>query len=225
MLDARLIAFIGIALVLTLTPGADTMLVVRSVLARGPRAGVATTLGICTGLFVHATASALGLSIFLMRSATAFQMIKAAGALYLAYLGARSLWSAWKGGEGAFGAIEGDSVDLAAAEDRVGSGGLTSGDSRDFRDGLLCNVLNPKVAVFYLAFLPQFISPGDPVFAKSILMASIHFAMGIVWLTALSIGLGRIRPLLARSSVRRGLEATTGALLVAFAARLAFEAR
>ena len=224
MLSAH-IAFIGIALVLTLTPGADTMLVIRSVLARGPRSGVATTLGICSGLFVHATASALGLSLFLAQSPVAFQAVKVAGALYLAYLGARSLWSALKDEGGAFGAIEGDAADLAASESRAGSVGTLAHDRRAFLDGLLCNVLNPKVAIFYLAFLPQFISPGDPVLAKSVLMASIHFALGLVWLTALSFGLGRLRPVLARPTVRRALEATTGTLLVGFGLRLALERR
>jgi threonine/homoserine/homoserine lactone efflux protein len=230
-----MIAFLGIALALTLTPGADTMLVVRSVLARGPREGVATALGICSGLFVHATASALGLSVFLMRSATAFEVVKTAGAAYLAYLGARSLYSAWKGGGGAFDAVEGESADVTSGGLAVagidGAQGPAVEHAADgwrlpaYRDGLVCNILNPKVAVFYLAFLPQFISPGDPVFATSMMLAAVHFTMGFVWLVVVSYGLGRIRPLLVKPRVRRGLEATTGALLVGFGLKLALSKR
>ena len=225
MLDARLLAFIGVVAALTLTPGADTMLVIRSVLARGPRAGIATSFGIGSGLFVHATASALGLSLFLMRSPAVFQVVKAIGAAYLAYLGARSLWSAWKGTGDTFGVIAGDDGDLAASEQRAGTSGSWAHDQRAFLDGLLCNVLNPKVAVFYLAFLPQFIAPGDPVFAKSVLMAAIHFTLGMAWLTTVSLGLASVRPLLEKPAVRRWLEATTGALLVGFGLRLALERR
>jgi len=220
--NSQLIAFTTVALMLTLTPGADTMLVIRSTLARGSRAGIATAVGIGAGLFVHATASALGLSLFLTRSAAAFQAVKALGALYLVYLGGRSFFNAWTGRGGAFSAIEGDTDDLVAAKERATSLGFAA-HRRAFANGFLCNVLNPKAAIFYLAFLPQFISPGQPVLATSILLASIHFALGIVWLSVVSLGLGRIRPLLTRGSVRRGLEATTGAVLVAFGMRLALD--
>lgn len=91
MFDSQIITFTGIAALLTLTPGADTMLVVRNVLSRGKEAGILSTIGICSGLFVHATLSALGLSIILVESATAFEVVKWAGAGYLIYLGIQSL--------------------------------------------------------------------------------------------------------------------------------------
>lgn len=214
MIDHQILAFTGIAAILTLTPGADTMLVMRNVLTRGQRAGILTTVGICSGLFFHATLSALGLSLILVRSAAVFEMVKLIGACYLIFLGGQSLWRALH-----HGAIKISDTDegtiIKQKRER----------SRSVIEGLLSNVLNPKVAIFYLAFLPQFISPGDSVLAKSVLLAGIHFTLGIVWLSLVTIFLGRMRALLTRPRVQRAIEATTGAVLIAFGARLALERR
>src|SRR5712691_12968511 len=94
MVDAQVVTFICVAAALTLTPGADTMLVVRNVLRGGRRDGIVTTFGICFGLFVHATLSAVGVSVILMHSATAFHVMKLVGAGYLLWLGVQSLWGA-----------------------------------------------------------------------------------------------------------------------------------
>lgn len=206
MLDARVLAFAGIAALLTLTPGADTMLVIRSALVRGRRAGLLTVLGIGTGLFVHATLSAVGLSVILVRSARAFEVVKLAGALYLVWLGVQALRSAARGAPAAEGAPE-------------------VGARRAFAEGLLTNVLNPKVAVFYLAFLPQFIGPGDPVLAKSILLAGIHFVEGLVWLSLVTVFVARLRPVLQRPRVQRSLEAASGLAFVGFGVKLALSRR
>jgi len=215
--DPQILTFIGVALVLTLTPGADTMLVMRNVLARGARAGIMTTLGICSGLFVHATLSALGLSFILVRSATAFEVVKFVGACYLIFLGLRSLWQLLRTHRHV---AEGE-----AAIDEQPSGQQKAGALRSFREGLLTNILNPKVAIFYLAFLPQFMHKGDPVLAKSLLLAAIHFTLGVLWLSLVAIFLGRVRVFVTRPSVRRGLEAVTGSVLIAFGIRLALTQR
>lgn len=218
MIDSRLIAFAGLALVLVLTPGANVMLVIRSTLGGGPRAGVATALGIALGHFVHASASALGLSLLLRTSDVAFTVMKVAGATYLAYLGVRSFMAAWRGRTRTFDVVEGGEADVhSPAQPRR---------SRRFLvDGLLCNVLNPKVALFYLALLPQFIAPGGSVFGRSILLAGIHACISVSWQSALSLALGRIRPLLARPVIYRTLEALTGSLLVGLGVRLALANR
>lgn len=213
MIDNQVLAFTGIAAILTLTPGADTMLVMRSVVARGQRAGLLTTVGICSGLFFHATLSALGLSLILVRSATAFEIVKLIGAFYLIYLGGQSLWQAFRHGVRKLSTNEG-TVTKQKKE-----------WWQSFLEGLLTNVLNPKVAIFYLAFLPQFISPSDPVLAKSLLLAGIHFMLGIAWLSLVTMFLGRVRGFLIRPRVQRTIEATTGAVLIAFGARLAMERR
>jgi RhtB (resistance to homoserine/threonine) family protein len=212
-LDARYFAFAGIAAVLTITPGADMALVAKNAFTRGRRASFATIVGICSGLIVHATASALGLSVIVARSARAFAAIKWAGALYLFYLGLSGLWRA----------IRGKPV-IATAITETGE------DSKrawwtGFGEGLVTNLLNPKVVLFYLTFLPQFIAPGDPVLRVSLLLASVHIAMGFVWLTAYSAALRKLNAAMSRSSVRRALEAATGGLLVAIGVRLAFAKR
>ena len=210
MIDSQVISFTLAAAVLTLVPGQDTMLVVRNVLRGGRGDGVITTFGICTGLFIHATLSALGVSIVLMRSATAFQVVKAAGACYLAWLGIRSLVEAVRGGHYPVKPEHELSTDVASPQ-------------RCFAEGFLSNVLNPKTAVFYLAFLPQFIRPTDPVLQKSLLLASIHYVEGIVWLVVVSVAVDRMRKLLMAPMVRRWLDGICGAVFVGFGLRLALQ--
>ena len=210
MIDSQVLAFTFIAAALTLSPGPDTMLVVRNVLRGGRRDGVVTTFGICTGLFLHASLSALGVSMILIHSATAFHMVKFAGACYLVWLGVQSLYSAVRTPD--------DSGDKQA---RVASAGVSP--RQCFLEGLLTNVLNPKVAVFYLAFLPQFIGPTDPVFAKSLLLAGIHYTEGIIWLVALSSMLHHMRRFILKTAARRWLDGLCGTVLVGLGARLALE--
>jgi RhtB (resistance to homoserine/threonine) family protein len=207
--DPQVLAFAVVAAVLTITPGADTMLVLRNVIARGRGAGLMTTLGICTGVFVHAALSALGLSVILVRSATAFEVVKLLGAVYLVYLGAQSIRAAMRTPPGG-----------AAAEHRRER---LRWRRHSALQGFLTNILNPKVAVFYVAFLPQFINPGDWVLAKSLLLAGIHWMEGIVWLTALSLFVGRMRGWITDGRVRRAIEATSGGIMIAFGVRLAVE--
>jgi RhtB (resistance to homoserine/threonine) family protein len=210
MVDSQVIAFTFVAAVLTLTPGADTMLVVRNVLRGGRHDGVVTTFGICAGLFMHAMLSALGVSVILMHSATAFHSVKFAGACYLVWLGGQALYSAVRGER-----------HPAGSEHRVATDAVSW--QRCFLEGLLSNVLNPKVAMFYLAFLPQFIGPTDPVLQKSLLLAGIHYAEGILWLVAVSMVVDQTRRFFLRSRVRRWLDGVCGTLLIGFGVRLALE--
>src|SRR5258708_13507031 len=212
MIDSHVLAFTGIVFILTITPGADTMLVLRSVLAYGRRAGLFSALGICNGLLIHATLSALGLSLLLVRSATAFEIVKFAGACYLIFLGVQSVWRVLRQPAEPMNINADNGLPVQSRQAR-----------RSYVDGLLTNLLNPKVAIFYLTFLPQFISPGDPVLAKSLLLASIHLAMGLVWLSAVSLFVGRMRTMFTRADVRRGLEAFTGVILIGLGLRLALE--
>ena len=211
MIDTQVVTFTLIAAVLTITPGADTMLVVRNVLRGGRRDGVVTTLGICLGLFVHATLSAVGVSVILMQSATTFQVVKLAGACYLVWLGIQSLSGAAR------------ATGVADAERDVTAAVVSP--QRCFVEGMLGNLLNPKVAVFYLAFLPQFIGPTDPVLRKSLLLASIHYVEGVLWLVVVSVAVDRMRRFFIRSAIRRWLDGVCGALLVGFGVRLALARR
>lgn len=179
-------------------------LVAKVTLQEGKRAAFFTSLGISCGLPVHAAASALGLSVILSTSATAFTVVKIAGALYLGYLGVQSIRHA-----GRPVAV----TPAARARSRRNA----------FAQGFLNNVLNPKVALFYLTFLPQFIEPGDPLLLKALLLAGIHVALGIVWLTTYAYAIDRVGKLI--QGARVWLERVTGAVLVALAVRLAFERR
>lgn len=208
--DPQLLSFCVFALILTLTPGADTLLVIRSVLGGDVRSGVVTTAGICSGLFFHALLSALGVSLILMASATLYGLLKLAGACYLGWLGLSSLRSA----------LRTPVADAVATQHR-----RPRSLRRSFVEGVLSNVFNPKAVVFYLAFLPQFIRPQDPVLLKSLLLAGIHFSMAFVWLCLLSLLLDRFRHLLLSSALHRWLEGVCGTLLLGLGARLVMERR
>jgi threonine/homoserine/homoserine lactone efflux protein len=212
--DPRLFAFVGVAALLTILPGADMALVTRNVLALGRRRTMLTILGICAGCVIHATASALGISAILATSATAYNVVKTIGAAYLVWIGIQSIRGAAR----------------PAPDPAKGSGGraaapASTGNLGAFLQGFLTNVLNPKVAIFYLTFLPQFISPGEPVLTRSLMLASIHIALGLVWLTAYAWFIDRLGAVLTRPTVKAWLERVTGGMLVALGARLAWERR
>jgi RhtB (resistance to homoserine/threonine) family protein len=210
LLDPQVLAFALVAALMTISPGADTFLVVRNTLRGGRGDGWATVVGICSGLFVHALLSALGVSAILAHSASAFLALKMAGAAYLAWLGFQSLR----------GAARGPAV---TAPSDVPP--LRAPASRSFREGFLTNLLNPKVIVFYLALLPQFLSQGDAVLAKSLLLTAIHFAEGILWLGFVAWGVDRSRRFFLRPALRRWMDALCGTILVALGLRLAFAQR
>ena len=212
--DPRLFTFVGVAALLTILPGADMALVTRNVLAVGRRRTMGTIGGICSGCVLHATASALGLSVILATSATAFNVVKTIGAGYLIWIGVQSFRAA---------ASSGNASSSVEKTERVGV--PSAGWSSPFLQGFLTNILNPKVAVFYLTFLPQFITPGQPVLRRSLLLASIHIGMGFVWLTGYAWFVDRLGFVLTRPRVKARLERVTGAVLVALGARLAWEHR
>jgi RhtB (resistance to homoserine/threonine) family protein len=205
--DPRLYAFVGVAAILTILPGADMALVTRNVLVVGRRRTMLTIAGIAAGCVIHATASALGLSAILATSATAFDVVKTIGAAYLVWLGVQSIRDA--------GRPAAQPNAPSARSSRVGP----------FLQGFFTNVLNPKVAIFYLTFLPQFIGPGEPVFRRSLFLAGIHITMGVAWLTAYAWFVDQLGAVLTRPRVKAWLERVTGGLLIALGARLAWARR
>ena len=182
----------------------------RNALRGGRRDGFMTVLGITSGLYLHALLSALGVSAVLAHSATAFFVLKVAGAAYLAWLGVQSL----RTGLGRVPSAPPGKV-AAVQVPRL----------RSFREGLLTNLLNPKVIVFYLALLPQFMGPGDPVLAKSLLLAAIHCVEGILWLGFVAWAVDRSRRFFLKPALRRFLDALCGTVLIALGLRLAFAQR
>jgi threonine/homoserine/homoserine lactone efflux protein len=194
--------FLGVITLLTITPGADMAMVSRSVFLGGRGAAFATTLGIAAGCMIWAIASAAGVAAVLAASETAYDALRLVGAAYLVWLGVQSLLAARRGHED-------EPRPLAMAR------------QRPFRQGLLTNLFNPKIALFYTTFLPQFIGPGDPVLLLSVAMASVHIAMGIVWLSAYAWLLDRTIEAFSGSRVRRLLDAVTGVVLVGLGIRVA----
>lgn len=207
IVDPRLYAFVGVAAILTILPGADMALVTRNVLTIGRRRTMLTIVGIGSGCIVHATASALGLSAILATSATAFGVVKTIGAAYLVWLGVQSIRDARR-----------PTAQPAATTERRSHWG-------PFLQGFLTNVLNPKVAIFYLTFLPQFIAPNEPVFRRSLFLASIHIAMGFLWLATYAWFVDQLGAVLTRPRVKAWLERITGGVLIALGARLAWARR
>ena len=194
--------FLGVITLLTVTPGADMAMVARSVFLGGRRAAFGTTLGIAAGCMVWAIASAAGVAAVLAASETAYDALRLVGAAYLVWLGIQTL--------------------LAARSSRL-EHTQTARRARKspFRQGLLTNLFNPKIALFYTTFLPQFIRPGDPVLLLSMAMATVHIVLGIVWLTAYAWLLDRAVEAFKGSRLRRILDAVTGSVLVAIGLRVA----
>jgi threonine/homoserine/homoserine lactone efflux protein len=213
------LVFLGVITLLTITPGADMAMVARSVFMGGRRDAFATTLGIAAGCMAWAIASAAGVAAVLAASETAYDALRLVGAAYLVWLGGQSLWAAARGYAGGLG---GRTPRAGRTPPAKGSLPTASGSlRRPFRQGLLTNLFNPKIALFYTTFLPQFIDPGDSVLLLSIAMASVHIGLGLVWLSAYAWLLDRAVEAFKSSRIRRALDSVTGAVLVALGIRVA----
>ena len=205
-MDDRLIAFVGVSIAVVVIPGPDMALIARNVLRHGRSAGFATSVGVCTGILGWAVAAGLGVSTLLATSAAAFTALKLAGAAYLIYLGVTTLRGAH---------------DAPTTIDTDARPGLPA--HRAWSQGLLSSLLNPKLGVFFLTLLPQFITPGDSPGARSLQLAVIFDLIGLVWLLSYSAMLGAIGAGLARPGPRRFLRWLTGTILVGLGVRVALE--
>ena len=203
-MDDRLLAFVGVSLAVVLIPGPDMAFVARNVVRHGRRAGFATSFGICTGILGWAVAAGLGISTLLATSATAFTALKLGGAVYLVYLGISTLR-----GHG----------DPAAA----GANGTGLPAHRAWVQGLLSALLNPKLGVFFLTLLPQFVVPGEQAAVRMLQLAVLFDLIGLVWLLTYSTLLGAAGAVLDRPGPRRFMGWLTGTVLVGLGARVALE--
>lgn len=201
-------AYVLAITLLTISPGADTLLVVRNTARGGTVDGCVTSLGICLGLFFHATLSALGISMLLLKTEWAFVALKWAGALYLVWLGLGSLRRAVAG-------TREQSPEAAAVRY------LPAGYLQSLREGLLSNLLNPKTGLFYMALLPQFIDPAGSAFAQSMVLALLHFVLAMLWQCALAWVVARFRGAGIGERLKRLLNTLTGGVFVVLGAKLA----
>jgi threonine/homoserine/homoserine lactone efflux protein len=191
--------FILTSLVLIALPGPDQALIMRNALVGGRSAGVRTMLGGASGLTLHAGAAALGVSALLATSATAYATLKIVGIAYLAYLGVRMLLSSRRPGE---------------PEQAPRS-------TRWFSQGFVSNALNPKVALFFLTFVPQFLPDSGSTLPLALALSAIFAAIYLVWFSGLVAMIGLASDALRRPKVKAWTERVSGSALVAFGARLA----
>lgn len=208
-MDARFGAWIAVSAVLIVTPGPDTALVIRNALRSGARASSLTALGVGLGSLAWAVAAALGVALLLERSATAFTLLKLAGAAYLVYLGLRSLL--------------GDRRPKPAGGQPAPVGSALA-DRSALGQGLLNNLLNPKAGAFFVTILPQFVTPAD-VPSRLVLMMVAYEVMVVGWLVAYGAVVSRARRRLVGSRIQRWMERATGAVLLALGVRLVLERR
>ena len=211
-MDSSVLAFTGVAALMTISPGPDMALMLRNVLRAGQPVVLPTALGIITGLAVWAVASAVGIATLVATSTEAYASLRLVGGAYLAGLGLVALRHAARPHAGS--RRQASTAPAAVELNRSGA----------FRLGLLTNVTNPKVGVFYATLLPQFIPTGAPVLGTSLLLAGIHALLGIAWLTLYGTALSRLGTALSDGPARRVLEGITGIVLLALGARVAIEA-
>lgn len=197
-------SFAAVVALLTLTPGLDTALILRTSLLSGRRSAWGVVLGIQLGTLAWGLLTAVGLSALLAASQLAYDVLRWAGAAYLVWMGLRMLLA------------RGGGHDEAPAERSTGFGA-------GLRRGLLTNLLNPKVGAFYVAMLPQFIPAGAPHAAMGLLLAGVHVSEGLVWSAALIGFAGLLGGFLRTPAVRRVLDRVTGAVIIAFGLRLALD--
>ncbi|NYH12266.1 LysE family translocator [Pseudomonas moraviensis] len=201
----NLLAFTFAATLLTLTPGLDTALVLRTATVEGKQQALRAALGINAGCLLWGAAVAFGLGALIAVSELAYNLLKYCGAAYLAWLGLNMLLRPRR------------SLAAAEADGKPGANW--------FFKGMLGNVLNPKIGIFYVSFLPQFIPQGQPLVPWTFGLVSIHVVLGLIWSLVL---IGATQPLssfLRREKVIRWMDRTTGMIFVLFAARLAFSKR
>ena len=207
-LATAVLGFAVVAAALTVTPGLDTALVLRSAVTGRRREAGATAAGIVTGLLVWGAAAAAGMSALLTASQFAYDVVRYAGAAYLVLFGGRLLWRA---------------LYPVPPTDAVAPAGRSAW--RAARLGLVTNLLNPKVGIFYVALLPQFVPPGSDALAVGLLLAAVHAALSLIWFALLIILAGVLGRRLRSPRTVRAIDGVTGAVLAGFGVGLATASR
>ncbi|GAA1359632.1 LysE family translocator [Catellatospora chokoriensis] len=218
---SAVVSFALVAGVLTIIPGVDTALVLRVAVARGRRHAYATAAGICTGALVWGAAAAAGVSALLLASTTAYTVMRVVGGVYLAVIGALMLRDAWRSRRAGTAA-----QDAASATDATTPSPPTGSTWRAFGAGCLTNLLNPKVGLFYVAMLPQFLPDDVAALPMGLLLALVHDIEAMVWFALLIGGIGLARrwwsgDTATPARLRRTADALAGTLLLTLGLRLA----
>jgi threonine/homoserine/homoserine lactone efflux protein len=210
-MSSSFLAFLGISILVIVTPGPDTAMTVRNTLLGGRSGGIFTALGVATGQAIWALATSVGIVALLVASEPVFNAVKFAGAAYLVFMGAQALWGAWRG--------------TAPADPGVVAPTRRLSPRAGFVQGLISDLGNPKMAVFFSSLLPQFAPRDGDVFATLVLLGLVFCAMTFVWLVLYAVAVARLTVILRRSAIRRTLDAIMGTVLIALGLRLAAEQR
>ncbi len=206
MIDTQLIAFAGVSILLSVTPGPDMAVVTKNALAHGRRGVLLTTSGIALALITWVTATAVGLSALLRTSGDVLFALKLVGACYLGYLGIRALLES----RHLAGDLLADAPPAAPAH-------------AVFRQGFLSAISNPKLGVFFVTFLPQFVLPGQAVLPRLLELGVTFAVIGYLWMNLYGLFVTRLREAITGPRVRRWMQRVTGVVLLGFGARLALE--
>jgi threonine/homoserine/homoserine lactone efflux protein len=201
--------FLALSLIVIVTPGPDTALTIRNTLLGDRRSGIFTAVGVVTGQATWALATAVGIAALLVASERAFMAVKLFGAAYLILLGVQALIAALRGRA---------MPEVGESQGRVRPGAA-------FRQGVISNLGNPKMAAFFPALLPQFAPSGGPSFPALLALGLVFCSLTLVWLVAYAAAVAKAGDVLRRRSIRRAFEALTGAVLIAMGLRLAAERR
>ena len=204
------LAFLGVSLIVIVTPGPDTAVTIRNTLIGGRSGGVATALGIAGGQTIWAFATSIGIVTLLVASAPLFLAVKYAGAAYLAYLGVQALRDAIRPAASRQGDVR------PGAKSRLAPFAA-------FRQGLVSDLGNPKMAVFFVGLLPQFATAGEETFSALMRLGAVFAMMTFAWLALYAAVIARAGDFLRRRSIRRGIEAVTGTVLIGLGLRIATE--
>ena len=210
-MGVHLWAFLGIAALVIIAPGPDTVLVTKNAVLHGRRAALGTSLGVSAGLVIWTVAAALGVAAVVRESALAFSVLKLLGAAYLFWLGVQALLAARR----------------HAAHDASGARRSSApvGALLGLRQGLLSNLGNPKIAVFFTGLLPQFVSSRASVLGPFLLLGGLFVVMTAAWLCSYALIAVKVSSVLTRPRVKATLDGLTGVVLVGLGVRLALEQR
>lgn len=207
MTFSTVLAFAAMVALLVMSPGPNGVLIARTVPTSGRAAGFATIAGFVVAFFVHGTFAIFGLSVLLMQSTVLFSIVKFAGAAYLIWVGLRALNDAWRG--------------KAAATLSIAPARNPRGLIKAFREGFLTNMLNPKVAMFYLAAFPQFIPAGTTSIAAAYTLVTVHAMINIAWFAPMVLLFDRLSRAARSGNFQRWVKGLTGAVFIGFGLKLA----
>ncbi|MFJ7951588.1 LysE family translocator [Lysinibacillus sp. NPDC096418] len=203
--------FLVMCILLIILPGPDTAIATKNTLTVGKKGGIQTMMGSCCGLLIHTFAAVIGLSAIIVKSAYVFAIIKYVGAVYLCYLGCKTLW--------ALKELRSQQIE----EDKESETDEKYNNHSSFKQGFLTNITNPKVAVFFLTFLPQFVDGTGNTFLPFLMMGIIYTALTAMWFVFYVYLLDKISAFMKKPKTKTVIEGLTGTVLIGFGIKLALE--